>query len=323
MTEGSTVPPPDPEGTAWSGIAERGTFGALRFIRWWYRTFGRGFTLFFLKFVVAYFFVTGTATRRASIDYLRTLWAAPGGREALGSQPGWRQVFRHIHEFAVQVVDRMIVWSGDTESIRVDYDGTEILRDYSKERRGAILLGSHVGSYDLLRAVAERTNVTLNVLIFTANAARINAFFEHMHPHLKLRMISFELGSIRWVFELKAAIERGEFVGVLGDRIWESDRERSVPVSFLGRPARFPLGPFLLQGVLGCPIVLTGCFRTQGGRYRAVAIPFAPAGVVPRSERRKQAEELAQRYAGVLEQWCLRTPYQWFNFFEFWPEDGA
>jgi predicted LPLAT superfamily acyltransferase len=324
MTEGAAAAPLERRGrSAWSGIAERGTFGALQFIRWVYRTLGRPGTIAFLTPVVAYFFVTGRATRRASLDYLRTLWASPGGREALGSRPTARHVFRHIREFAVQVLDRMIVWSGDTETIHVDYDGTEILRDFSQQRRGAILLGSHVGSYDLLRAVAERTNVTLNVLIFTANAARINEFFERMHPNLKLRMIPFELGSIRWVFELKAAIERGELVGVLGDRVWESDRERSVPVTFLGRRARFPLGPFLLQGVLGCPIVLTGCFRTAGGRYRAVAIPFAPAGVVPRSERRKQAEELAQRYAGVLEQWCLRTPYQWFNFFEFWPEDGA
>ncbi len=307
----------------WSAIAERGSVGALRFIRWVYRTFGRGFTLVFLKFVVAYFFVTGRAVRRASLDYLRTLWAAPGGRDALGRAPTWRDPYRHLHEFAEQVLDRMIVWSGDTEIVAVDYAGTEILRELSQQRRGALLLGSHVGSYDLLRLVADQTGVTLNVLIFSANAALINEFFERMHPNLKLRVIAFELGSIRWVFDLKAAIERGEFVGVLGDRVWDSERERSHDVTFLGRTARFPLGPFLLQSALGCPIILTGCFRTGPGRYRAVAIPFAPAGAVPRRERRKHAEELTQRYAQELERWCLRTPYQWFNFFEFWPEDAG
>jgi predicted LPLAT superfamily acyltransferase len=309
---------------AWSGIAERGSFGALRFIRWVYRTFGRRATIAFLSPVVAYFFVTGRAVRRASLDYLRTLWAAPGGREALGDEPpGLRHAFRHLHEFAEHVVDRMIVWSGDTEIIQIDYDGTEILRELSKERRGGILLGCHLGSWDLLRSVAEQTGVGLNVLIFTANAVRINAFFERMHPNLKLRMIPFQPGSIQWVFDLKAVIERGEFAGVLGDRVFESERERSVPVTFLGRRAHFPLGPFLLQAVLGCPMILTGCFRTGPGRYRAVAIPFATAGVIPRGDRRKYAEELAQRYAHQLEQWCLRAPYQWFNFFDFWPEDRA
>ena len=143
--------------TTWSGIAERGSMGALRFIRWVYTTFGRRSTIAFLAPVVAYFFVTGRAVRRASQGYLRTLWAAPGGPAALGTPPTWRHAFRHLHEFAEQVVDRMIVWSGDTEIIQVDYDGTEILRELSQQRRGAILLGCHLGSWDLLRSVAERT----------------------------------------------------------------------------------------------------------------------------------------------------------------------
>jgi predicted LPLAT superfamily acyltransferase len=313
----------EPARTAWAGITERGSMGALRFIRWVYETFGRRATIAFLTPVVAYFFVTGRAVRRASLDYLRTLWVAPGGREALGTPPTWRHAYRHLHEFAEQVLDRMIVWGGDTELIEVDYEGTEILLELSQQRRGAILLGSHHGSSDLLRSVAERTGVTLNVLIFAANAARINEFFERLHPDLRMRMIPFELGSIRWVFDLKAAIDHGELVALMGDRVWESERDREVAVTFLGRRARFPLGPFLLQTVIGCPMILTGCVRTGPARYRASAIPFAPEGAVLRSDRRKSAEELAQRYAHALEQSCLRAPYQWFNFFEFWPEDGS
>ena len=28
--------------------------------------------------------------------------------------------------------------------------------------------------------------------------------------------------------------------------------------------------------------------------------------------------EIVERYAAYLERACLRTPYQWFNFFDFW-----
>jgi predicted LPLAT superfamily acyltransferase len=306
----------------WAGVAERGSIGALKSIRWIYRHLGRRATIAMLSPIVVYFFVTGRGIRRASMGYLQTLWDASGGSAALDGPPTWRHVFRHIHEFAESIVDRMIVWGGDEESIEIDYSGTELLRDLARERRGGILLGSHVGSYDLLRSLAERTGVTLNILMFTPRTARINAFFERLHPGLKLHLISFEPGTLRAVFEMKAAIDRGEFVGVMGDRLWESERERSVAVTFMGRRARFPLGPFLLQAVLGCPMVLTGCFRTGAGRYRAVAVPFAPAGVVPRRERRAHAEELARRYAHTLEQWCLGSPYQWFNFFDFWPDEA-
>jgi len=71
--------------TTWSGIAERGSMGALRFIRWFYETLGRRATIAFLTPVVTYFFVTGRVLRRASIDYLRTL-CDEGAKRKYGSR---------------------------------------------------------------------------------------------------------------------------------------------------------------------------------------------------------------------------------------------
>jgi len=309
--------------SAWTRTAERGSLTALFFIRWFYARFGRRTSAALLAPIVAYFFVTGRSARRASMDYLRTLWATPGGRATLGEPPTWRHVFRHLREFSESIFDRMIVWSGEVEHIGIDHQGTEHLLELVRQRRGGILLGSHLGSYDMLRLISGQRGIVVNVLMFTQHTARINAFFEQLHPGLEMRLIHSEPGSISAVFEMKAAIERGEFVGVMGDRLWESERDRSVSVAFLGRHARFPLGPFLLQAVLGCPLLFTVCVRTGPGRYVASAQPFAPAGVVPRRDRTKYAEELARRYAAALEGWCIRTPYQWFNFFEFWRDEAG
>jgi hypothetical protein len=41
-----------------------------------------------------------------------------------------------------------------------------------------------------------------------------------------MRLIAFEPGSINSAFEIRGALERGEFVGVMGYRIWEAERER-------------------------------------------------------------------------------------------------
>jgi predicted LPLAT superfamily acyltransferase len=68
-------------------------------------------------------------------------------------------------------------------------------------------------------------------------------------------------------------------------------------------------------------MLLSTCVRTGHGRYAASTELLAPAGVVPRGERAKYAEELVHRYAAALERECLRTPYQWFNFFEFWRDE--
>jgi predicted LPLAT superfamily acyltransferase len=311
---------PTPRGS-WTGIAERGSLRALSLIQWIYRRLGRPIVMVLLTPIVGYFFLTGGAARRASLDYLRTLWGTSRGRVSLGGRPTRRHVFRHLYEFAENIVDSMIVWSGDGERIQIDERGSQSLLELVSQRRGGILLSAHLGSSDMLRLLSKRTGIVLNILTFTRHAARINAFFDKLEPGLRMRLIHFEPGSISVALQIKAAIERGEFVGILGDRVWESERDRSISVTFLGRRTRFPLGPFLLQAALGCPMLLSTCVRTGHGRYLASTQPFGTAVVVPRFERVKYAEELAHRYAAALESQCLRTPYQWFNFFDFWCDE--
>jgi hypothetical protein len=119
---------------AWTGIAERGSLGGLRLIRWIYARFGRAPVMVLLTPIVAYFFVTGGAARRASMDYLCTLWATPRGPASLGGRPTWRHSFVHLYEFAENIVDSMIVWSGDGDRIWIDERGSEHL---SLVRQGA------------------------------------------------------------------------------------------------------------------------------------------------------------------------------------------
>lgn len=306
------------ENGAWMNMAERGSLRALYLLRGFYRFFGRRASVALLTPIVLYFFLTGRAARRASRDYLDTIWAIPEGRAALGRKPTLGTVFRHLHAFAEILLDRMILWSGDVESISIDNRGRELVEALVREGRGAILLSSHFGSFDMLRQLSAETGITLNVLMFTRHAERINTFFERLQAGRKLRLIQVEPGSLKAAFDMRAAIARGEFVGILGDRIWPSEQHRAVTVSFLGRPARFPLGPYLLQGVLGCPMLFTTCVRTGPAHYTATTRTLVAAGVVPRLERAKHAEELALRFASALEQGCVAHPLQWFNFFKFW-----
>jgi len=306
------------EASAWASMAERGSLSALALLRGWYWLFGRRLSVALLFPIVLYFFLTGRRAREASRDFLQTLYATPEGRERLGARPRFWMVFRHLFSFAENLLDRMILWGGDGSLIHIDNRERELVETLVRQKRGGILLSSHLGNFDMLRELSAQTGITLNVLMFTRHAAVINTFFERLRAGRRLRLISVEPGSLSAVFEMRQAIARGEFVGILGDRIWPSEQHRTVAVSFLGRQAHFPLGPYLLQGVLGCPMLLTTCVRTGPAHYRATTLSFAPPGVVPRSEREKYAEQQALRFAALLERGILETPYQWFNFFQFW-----
>jgi predicted LPLAT superfamily acyltransferase len=175
----------------------------------------------------------------------------------------------------------------------------------------------------MLWFLSQRYQLVVNVVVFQRNAERINAFFESLAPGGRIRVIDLDPASVRAAFQIRACLERGEFVVILADRAAPGKTARTAEATFLGRTARFPLGPFLLAGTLGCPVLLALCVRVGTARYRTLLRPLGDARRVPRREQEKQARELLAAYVAQLEAQCLRHPLQWFNFYEFWERDAG
>jgi len=305
----------------WARVGERGTASALRFGGWVHRRLGPRTSLLWLPSL--YYLVASGVARRGSRQYQERLWQRPEGRRALGRRPGPVTTLRHLHEFAVALYDRMAVWSGELDSMDVEHDGSERIFGLARSGRGALLLGAHIGSLDMLWFLSRKYDLTVNVVVFYQNAQRINAFLESLAPEARLRAIDLDPQSVRAAFEIKACLDRGELVVMMADRMAPGKTARAAEAPFLGAPARFPLGPFLLASVLSCPVWFALCVRLGTGRYRTVLRPVGEAGRVPRRERERRAGELLATYVGLVEEHCLRFPLQWFNFYEFWGEEGG
>ena len=122
------------------------------------------------------------------------------------------------------------------------------------------------------------------------------------------------------VLQIRACIERGELVAMLGDRVEPADRGRTRWVTLLGGRIEIPEAPYLLAGLLGCPLFFMVALRAPGPRYRVFAEVLAEQVDLGRGERDKRIRELAAAYAGRLEHYLLQAPYQWFNFYDVWAE---
>ncbi|MDX1300410.1 MAG: glycosyl transferase, partial [Pseudomonas sp.] len=85
-------------------------------------------------------------------------------------------------------------------------------------------------------------------------------------------------------------------------------------------PAPLPPGPWLLAGLLQCPVSLIHCLKIDN-RYQVIIEPFAERLQWKRSERDEVIHHWTQRYADQLAQRCLDAPLQWFNFYPFWNKD--
>jgi predicted LPLAT superfamily acyltransferase len=306
----------------WSHIAERGSLLGLRLTVGCYRLFGRTLSLVLVHAIVLYYFLALPRARRASRAYLRRIAAWPEGAAALGRKPDTWASFLQFRAFALSIFDRIVLWLGREGDLAFETTGTDLCRQLLRPDRGGIVVGAHLGSFDALRVLARQDRLVVNALMYTRNAPRINAILRQLSPEARVRVLEVGGSPLDAVMQIRECIERGELVAILADRIEPGDRGRTCRVPLLGDPVEIPEAPYLLAGVLDCPLFFLVALRAGPGRYRVFAEVLAERVVLPRDEREKRIRELAAGYASRLERYCVMAPYQWFNFFDFWNEEG-
>jgi predicted LPLAT superfamily acyltransferase len=267
--------------------------------------------------IATYYTLFAVSARRASQKYLARIDRASGGS---AHKPGLRETYRHFYSFAEGILDRLSLWSGAYDKFEVILHGRKKMEGLIESGRGAFMIGAHLGSFDMLRLVAREKNIPVNILMLATNAERINEAFEVLDPECNVRVIDMSAMSASTAMAIRRCVNRGEFVAVLADRAVPEARNRIARASFLGEPAPFPEGPFLLSMVMQLPVMLTIALKTGPNRYEVFMEEIADGEPVPVAERAKVIQERVEIFAARLEYFCTREPLQWFNFYDFWAE---
>lgn len=295
----------------WKRRPEGGGRAAIRLIAGIARHGGRGIGRLCLYPITAYFLLVRGSERRASRAYL--------GR-ALGRCASLWDVARHIHTFAATILDRVFLLGGRMDLFDIRTDGTQALLEQLDEGRGVLLFGSHLGSFDALRALGrQRSDLKLRVLLDRAHNAAITELLAELDPGLAAGIIDAGQGGPAVVLAIQQALEEGAMVALLVDRARPGETALQAPL--LGAPAPFPTAPWLIASVLKAPVMLAFGLYRGGNRYDLLFEPFAPALDVPRAQRAEALSALVHRYAGRLEQHLHGAPWNWFNFYDFWHSD--
>ena len=191
----------------------------------------------------------------------------------------------------------------------------EPLRRTLAKGRGCVLLGAHLGSFELLRTLAPEHGLPVSVVMYEDNAANITEVLNaRLVPAIRERIIV--PGGVDTTLQIAECLSRGELVGMLGDRPAGSDK--TVKCRFFGHDAAFPQGPLRLALSLRAPVYLVAGLYEGGKRYVVHLEPFCEEPGADRAERDAWVREWAQRYAERLEHFCRLAPYNWFNFYDFW-----
>jgi predicted LPLAT superfamily acyltransferase len=265
---------------------------------------GRTLSRIPLGAIALYFQMFGGDARRASRDFLRRVF---------GRNPTFGEQYALFLSFASTIHDRIFFLKNRFDLFDINVQGAEVFDD-----DGALLMGSHLGSFEAMRASGRNLGHRRVVMaMYEENAQRINAVLAAVDPSAMRDVVS--LGRVDSMLELAERLDAGALVGVLADRTLGD--EPVLCVDFLGESAPFPTGPMRMAAALRRRVIfMVGLYR-GGNRYDIHFEPladFTDLEGLSRTERGRRIEEGVTGYAKRLEHYVRAAPSNWFNFHDLW-----
>jgi len=290
----------------WLEQPERGTTLALRLMVALALLLGRRVARLVLVAPTLHFLIFADQARVASRNYLQRVLVQP---------VSFRELFRHYYTFATVALDRFFLLKQRYQLFETRLHGEDLLEEILNAGQGCLLLGAHMGSFEILRALGTTNRIEVAVVMYEENARMVNTLARAINPELAKCIIP--LGRFDSMLKVQERLQGNQWVGILGDRTLDA-ADAMQEVTFLGETAALPTAPFRIALMLKRPVVLMLGLYRGGNRYELYFEKlFDPVGV-ERTERASAVEKAVRLYATRLEHYCREAPYNWFNFYDFW-----
>jgi predicted LPLAT superfamily acyltransferase len=294
--------------TNWKERPEGGSRFAVRLACLLGLRIGRPFVRMLLYPATLYFFLRRAPERRASREFLT---------RALGRPANSWQVLCHLHIYAQTMLDRIFLLAESMQRFDVSSHGLDVLEKQMARGRGVLLLGAHIGSFEVLRTLGEkRPGVRVTVVMDRRQTQQMNEVLHALNPKIAANVIDAGADPAELALAMHAAAEEGALIGLLADRSRPGETVHAA--DFFDAPADFPTGPYLIASLLQLPVVLCFGLYRGGNRYDLYFETFADEIRLARSERSVQLGAWTQRFASRLEHYTRLAPYNWFNLYDFW-----
>ena len=215
----------------------------------------------------------------------------------VGAAPTRRDLFLQLRTFATCTHDRVFLLNDRLRDFSVEITNEQLLSRMLEQGAGCFLMGAHLGSFELLRAVGKQyPKVKAAMVMYAEMPARSAPPWRPLIPttyRTSFRSVHDAM------LQVRARLDQGAFVGVLGDRTLGD--EPVLSVNFLGSPAKFPVGPWRAAALLRRPVLFFAGLYCGGNRYRIIVEQLADFSHMETSTRESAIHEAIVRYAALLE----------------------
>ncbi len=287
----------------WEGKS-KGTPAGYRVFIFLIRLFGVLPAYLLLVPVIFYYIIFSPASTRAIYSFYRNMLKFTTLKSC------WF-VYRNYFRFGQVLVDRIALLSGKLDSFTYTYDGEERLHQMAKDGKGGFLISGHVGNWESAGQLLDRVPTRIHIVMFDGEDKQLQQYLDSVTGPKNFSIILVK-EDLSHIYSIIAAVSAGELVCIHADRFRAGNK--TLETNFLGKPAKFPEGPFLLALKLNVPLAFVYSFKESWSHYHFYT-----------TQARKFSKEKGDTMQGILDEFATdfekmvrRYPEQWFNYYNFW-----
>ena len=292
--------------SAWHGKS-KGTPLGYRIFVWVLKSFGVLPAYFLLRFVALYyFFFSFKASRQIYGLY----------RYKLGY--GWFssivKIYKNYFLLGQGIIDKVVIMSGIKNNFSFHCDGVENLRKIAAMKKGGILLSAHIGNWDVAGHLFKGLETAINIVLYDGEDEQIKKYLEGVTGKRSVNIIVIKK-DLSHIYAISDALNKNELVCMHADRFLEGNK--TITTDFLGEPARFPIGPFVLASTFKVPVSFVFAVKENKLHYHLFASEIKDYSTIARNER---VQQMLMDYTAEMENKVKQYPEQWFNYYNFWEQ---
>jgi predicted LPLAT superfamily acyltransferase len=295
--------------SAWQGKS-KGTPLGYRIFVWVLKTFGVLPAYFLLRFVVLYyFFFSYKASRQIYLLYRRKL--------RYGRFSSITKLYKNYFLLGQGIIDKVVLMSGIKNNFSFDFDGEENLRKIAAMGKGGILLSAHIGNWDVAGHLFKRLETPINIVLYDGEDEQIKQYLDGVTGKRSVNIIVIKK-DLSHIYAISDAFSKNELVCMHADRFLEGNK--TLTEDFLGKPARFPAGPFLLASTFKVPVSFVFAVKESKLHYHLFASEIKDYSIFLKND---VIEQMLNDYRIEMEKKVKQYPEQWFNYYNFWEQKNA
>ncbi len=292
----------------WQGKTRGGVAGYLTFI-FILKYLGLNFAYFILRFVVLYFVLFAPLARKSLWFYFRKI-------QGWGFWKSFAGLFYNFYIFGQTLLDKVALLSGVSTKFTFDFDGEDHLRKMASDGNGGMLIGAHLGNWEIAGQLLDRLETRVNIVMLDAEHQAVKKLLDSVVQKREVNIIPVKPNGFEHLFAIKEALFNNELVVIHGDR--HIPGNKTVTRRFMGREAEFPLGPFQLATKYNKPVTFVTAVKETKRHYHFMATQPKVYSNKLGARRKQQLNQIISDYISWLEDKVRKYPYQWFNYYYFW-----